>query len=379
MATVEFEHVDKVFPDGTRAVSDCNLRVDDGELMVFVGPSGCGKSTLLRLLAGLEEVTRGTLRIGDRVVNALSPQDRNVAMVFQDYALYPFMSVRRNLEFPLKMRQLSRDEIRRRVDWAAGLLDLGALLERLPKQLSGGQRQRIAMGRALVREPTVFLLDEPLSNLDAKLRVQVRAEIGELQRRTGTTMIYVTHDQVEAMTLGDRVAVLNQGRLQQVAPPRGLYDHPANVFVAGFIGSPPMNLFPTRIRTDEAGRGRLSIGDQLIPLALLPPGATADTPLTGGIRPEAFQLAAGAQEDSIAATVEHLEFLGHETLVYACVGGAANQEAIRLVARLPGMHELSRQQAVRLQIDPASVHLFDEHGVAVWPAGSAEGRDADTA
>ncbi len=365
MASVEFEHVDKVFPDGTRAISDCTLRIDDGELMVFVGPSGCGKSTLLRVLAGLDEVTHGTLRIGDQVVNAWSPQERNVAMVFQDYALYPFMSVRRNLEFPLKMRKLSRAEIRHRVERTAELLDIGALLDRLPKQLSGGQRQRVAMGRALVREPAVFLLDEPLSNLDAKLRVQVRAEIAELQRRTGTTMIYVTHDQAEAMTLGDRVAVLYQGRLQQVAPPRELYDRPRNVFVAGFIGSPPMNLFPTRVSM-EVGVTRIAIGDQTLALARLDIGVPPAAGLTGGIRPEALRLAS-TDDQGIRATVEHVEYLGHETLVHTRVAAPANQDAIRLVARLQGMHELNRQQPIRLQIDPARIHLFDEHGRVVWP------------
>jgi multiple sugar transport system ATP-binding protein len=312
MASVEFEHVDKIYPDGTRAVSDCTLRIDDGELVVFVGPSGCGKSTLLRLLAGLEPVTNGTLRISDRVVNDLPPQERNVAMVFQDYALYPFMSVRRNLEFPLKMRKLPRDGMRRRVEWAAGLLDIAHLLDRLPKQLSGGQRQRVAMGRALVREPTVFLLDEPLSNLDAKLRVQVRAEIADLQQRTGTTMIYVTHDQVEAMTLGQRVAVLYQGRLQQVAAPGTLYDHPANAFVAGFIGNPPMNLFPTRMSLGEAGRACITVANQVIPMT-----ATSaveqlirfmpDRRMSAGIRPEAFHLASsGTEPGSITALVEHV-------------------------------------------------------------------------
>src|SRR6184192_4141226 len=254
MARVELEHVDKVYPGGTHALFDLTLAIDDAELMVLVGPSGCGKSTVLRLIAGLEEATAGTIRIGERVVNELRPQERNVAMVFQDYALYPYLSARGNLEFPLKMRRLARDDMRRRVEHVADLLDITALLDRLPKQLSGGQRQRIAMGRALVREPAVFLLDEPLSNLDAKLRVQVRAEIKELQQRTRTTMVYVTHDQVEAMTLGDRVAVLDAGRLQQVAPPRELYERPANVFVAGFIGNPPMNLFPTRLSTDDRGR-----------------------------------------------------------------------------------------------------------------------------
>ncbi len=366
MASVEFEHVDKVFPDGTRAISDCSLRIDDGELMVFVGPSGCGKSTLLRVLAGLDEVTHGTLRIGDQVVNAWSPQERNVAMVFQDYALYPFMSVRRNLEFPLKMRKLSRAEIRRRVERTAELLDIGALLDRLPKQLSGGQRQRVAMGRALVREPTVFLLDEPLSNLDAKLRVQVRAEIAELQRRTGTTMIYVTHDQAEAMTLGDRVAVLYQGRLQQVAPPRELYDRPRNAFVAGFIGSPPMNFFPTRVSV-EVGVTRIAVGDQTLAFAGADLGVLADTGFTAGIRPEALQLVPNDTEGCIRATVEHLEYLGHETLVHVRVESAADRDAIRLVVRLQAMHELNRQQPIRLQIDPARIHLFDEHGRVVWP------------
>ena len=368
MASVDFEHVDKTFPDGTQALIDCSLQVTDGELLVCVGPSGCGKSTLLRLLAGLETVTRGTLRIGARVVNDLTPQERNIAMVFQDYALYPFMSVRRNLEFPLKMRALGRAEIERRIQWAAALLDIAPLLDRLPKQLSGGQRQRVAMGRALVREPAVFLLDEPLSNLDAKLRVQVRAEIGELQRRTGTTMIYVTHDQVEAMTLGDRVAVLNQGRLQQVAAPRLLYDQPANVFVAGFIGNPPMNLFPSRLSVDARGRTLLAVGAQAVPIAL---GRTlADdlghaTGLTAGIRPEAFRLAADASAaDTLHAIVEYAEYLGHETLAYVRTA-EAGAAAVRLVVRLEGMHERAKGDEMRLQVAAESIHLFAADGSAV--------------
>jgi multiple sugar transport system ATP-binding protein len=370
MANVEFEHVEKIYPNGTHAVSDVTLQINDGELVVFVGPSGCGKSTLLRLLAGLEAVSSGTLRIGDRVVNELSPQDRNVAMVFQDYALYPFMSVRRNLEFPLKMRKLPRAEQQRRVEWVAGLLDIGPLMDRLPKQLSGGQRQRVAMGRALVREPTVSLLDEPLSNLDAKLRVQVRAEIGELQVRTGTTMIYVTHDQVEAMTLGQRVAVLNAGRLQQVAPPRELYDRPANAFVAGFIGNPPMNLFPTRVAVDEHGRTCVAIGNQALPIA--PRDAVQQlvrvkpsAQLTGGIRPEAFQLTGQGAESSIRAVVEHAEYLGYETLVYVRVGEATDGAAPRLVARLQGMHQLAKGAAVALRVDAAQVYLFGEDGTSL--------------
>src|SRR5207237_2611092 len=247
---------------GTRALSDFTLAIDDSELVVLVGPSGCGKSTVLRLIAGLEEATAGTIRIGERVVNERRPQERNVAMVFQDYALYPYLSARGNLEFPLKMRRLSRADMRRRVERVATLLDISALLDRLPKHLSGGQRQRIAMGRALVREPAVFLLDEPLSNLDAKLRVQVRAEIKDLQPRTHTTMMYVTHDQTEAMTLGDRVVVLDRGRLQPFAPPAELYDRPANAFVAGFIGNPSMNLFPTRLSVDDQGRVVMDLGGQ---------------------------------------------------------------------------------------------------------------------
>ena len=339
MASVDFEHVDKAYPGGGLAVSDCTLRVEDGELMVVVGPSGCGKSTLLRLLAGLETVTRGTLRIGERVVNDLTPQSRNVAMVFQDYALYPHRSVRGNLEFPLRMRRLAADEMRRRVKWAAGLLGLEEKLDRLPRELSGGERQRVAMGRALVREPTVFLLDEPLSNLDAKLRGEMRAEIGELQRRTATTMLYVTHDQVEAMTLGSRVTVLDRGRVQQISTPRELYERPANVFVAGFIGNPPMNLFPLRVSM-AAGEARVELAGQTLAggvdgalAALL--GPVAGRRLTGGVRPEALRLARSG-EASLRVLVEHTEALGHETLVAVRTdGGQRPPDAARLILRLP--------------------------------------------
>ena len=378
MASVDLEHVEKVYPGGTRAVADCTLAIADGELLALVGPSGCGKSTLLRLVAGLEELTAGTLRIGDVTVNALSPQARNVAMVFQDYALYPHMSVRHNLEFPLRMRGLPRAEIARRVERIAGLLDLGRLLARLPKQLSGGERQRVAMGRALVREPAVSLLDEPLSNLDAKLRVQVRAEIGELQHRIRTTMIYVTHDQVEAMTLGDRVAVMHQGSVQQIATPRELYDQPANAFVAGFIGNPPMNLFPTRLRRDDQGRTCMVVADGIVPI---PPGRApeallrshAERPLTGGIRPEALRLASSARtHDTVGGVVEHVEWLGHETLAHIRAGAPSRADGvppgadgIRLVARLQGMHALTKGDAVRLQLDAEHVHLFDEDGRAL--------------
>ena len=360
MASVEFEHVDKAFPDGTRAIADCTLRIEDGELVVVVGPSGCGKSTLLRLVAGLEQVTAGTVRIGERVVNERSPQERNVAMVFQDYALYPYLSARGNLEFPLRMRRLPRGERRQRVERVADLLGIGPLLDRLPKQLSGGQRQRVAMGRALVRDPSVFLLDEPLSNLDAKLRVQVRAEIGELQARTRTTMIYVTHDQVEAMTLGNRVAVLDQGRLQQVAPPRELYERPANAFVAGFIGNPPMNLFPTRVSVDDRGRVVIDLGRQSVPVCGAPARAAA---VTAGLRPEALRLVpAGAAEGAVRAVVEHLECLGHETQAHLRIGGDGG---VRLIARVRGMPGLAKGAPVAVQIDPEQVHLFGEDGRAL--------------
>lgn len=360
MAAVSFECLEKTYPNGYRAIQDFNLDIRDGELLVLVGPSGCGKSTLLRLLAGLEDITAGTLSIGGRVVNALSPQERNIAMVFQDYALYPTMTVRGNLEFPLKMRKLAKDEMRRRVAWAAELLDLGEVLERLPKQLSGGQRQRVAMGRALVREPSVFLLDEPLSNLDAKLRGQVRAEIGDLQRRMGATMLYVTHDQVEAMTLGQRIAVLHRGRIQQVADPHTLYEQPANPFVAGFIGSPPMNLFPAELEPDVAGTTRLRVYGEVIAIlpAPHPPGV-----VRAGIRPEDLHLA----EDSapgFSAVVVNAEYLGHETLVYCHPGrvGAIPTGITPWTARLSGMRLFAKEQPLRLAVRAERVYLFGPDG-----------------
>jgi multiple sugar transport system ATP-binding protein len=368
MASVDFEHVDKTYPGGSLAVSDFTLHVEDGELMAVVGPSGCGKSTVLRILAGLEAVTSGTLRIGERVVNDLTPQERNVAMVFQDYALYPHRTVRGNLEFPLRMRRLAKEEIRRRVDWAAGLLGLEAKLDRLPKQLSGGERQRVAMGRALVREPTVFLLDEPLSNLDAKLRGEMRAEVGELQRRTGTTMLYVTHDQVEAMTLGARVTVLDRGRIQQISAPRELYERPANVFVAGFIGNPPMNLFPVRVSIED-GRPRLDLGGQTIAVVAEDGlastlGPLAGRPLTGGVRAEALRLAHPG-ESPIRVRVEHTEALGHETLVTVRAGTADRPDGTNLIVRLPPTNAATQGQSLELAFDPRALHLFDESGQAL--------------
>ncbi len=330
MARIELTDVEKRFADGTVGVTGVSLTVEDRELLVLVGPSGCGKSTVLRMIAGLETATSGTIRIGDRVVNDVPPQQRNVAMVFQDYALYPHMTVRRNLEFPLRMRKMARDAVAQRVDRVAALLEIERLLDRLPKQLSGGQRQRVAMGRALVREPAASLLDEPLSNLDPRLRVQVRAEIQALQAKTGTTMIYVTHDQVEAMTLGHRVAVMDKGRLQQVDTPRALYANPTNVMVAGFIGNPPMNLLPAAVLRVDG--------------------------VTAGVRPEAIALANDG--DGVAATVEHVEELGHESLAHLRVEGAPQQ----VVARLPGMPDVEVGQRVTLAIDPAHIRTFDASG-----------------
>ena len=368
MASIDFEHIDKIYPGGTQAIFDYTLAVADGELVAFVGPSGCGKSTLLRLLAGLETVTRGTLRIGGQPVNALPPQRRNLAMVFQDYALYPHMTVRRNLEFPLKMRDLPEAEITRLVAWVAGLLSLGELLDRLPRQLSGGQRQRVAMGRALVRQPAVFLMDEPLSNLDARLRVQIRAEIGELLERTGITTIYVTHDQAEAMTLGDRVAVMDRGRLQQVAPPQALYERPANVFVAGFIGNPPMNLFPAQLTATAEGGLTLRAGEQSLPLQL--PAASIerwrawlDNPLTAGIRPEHLQRVS-TDASGLSATVVDAEYLGHETLLHVRIDGMTAPAPV-LVARLAGIRPSDKGQPVRLVMEAARLHLFGADGLTL--------------
>src|SRR4051794_7365124 len=264
MADVAFNEVDKVYENGVQAVFDLTLDIYDGEFLVLVGPSGCGKTTALRMVAGLEDISDGTLSIGGRVVNDLTPKERDIAMVFQNYALYPHLSVAENIAFGLRLRKESKSVINERVSWAAKMLDLTPYLARRPKELSGGQRQRVAMGRAIVRQPQAFLMDEPLSNLDAKLRVQMRADIAHLQRELGTTTIYVTHDQVEAMTMGDRVAVMSQGVLQQVDAPQRLYDHPANLFVAGFIGTPPMNLLEGDVSTGDDGLA-VTIAGQPVP------------------------------------------------------------------------------------------------------------------
>ena len=331
MAPVSFNEVGKVYRDDTRAVSDFTLDVADGEFMVFVGPSGCGKTTALRMVAGLEEITEGEIRIGDRVVNDLHPRKRDVAMVFQNYALYPHMTVYKNIAFALKIRKMPSDEIRRRVEEAARILGLTAELKRKPAQLSGGQRQRVAMGRAIVRHPQAFLMDEPLSNLDAKLRVQMRAEIARIQHELGATTIYVTHDQVEAMTMGDRVAVLRKGELQQVDPPQVVYERPANLFVASFIGSPEMNLVEAQL---ERGDGGLvcRIGDQSIAvpdeLAAQRPGLERYVGRTVGLgfRPEHLEDAALGGETPhsgrLRGQVVTTELLGSELLTYVEVDAA---------------------------------------------------------
>jgi multiple sugar transport system ATP-binding protein len=325
VASITFDQVGKVFPGGNRVITDVSLNISDGEFLVLVGPSGCGKSTLLRMIAGLEEVTEGELKIGDRVVNDVSPKDRDIAMVFQNYALYPHMTVFDNMAFGLKLRKMSKEEINRRVNEAARVLELGEYLQRKPKALSGGQRQRVAMGRAIVREPSAFLMDEPLSNLDAKLRVQMRSEIGLLQQRLGTTTVYVTHDQVEAMTMGDRVAVIRKGRLQQVDTPRNLYDFPDNLFVAGFIGSPAMNFIYGTLE-GEGDNVYASLGGDKIKL-----DRTALAEKTGlvnykgkeivvGVRPEMFEVVAarpGSDPDqTISVKVDLVEQLGSEAFIH---------------------------------------------------------------
>ena len=330
LSSITFESVGKVYPGGTRAITDVSIEVGDGEFVVLVGPSGCGKSTLLRMVAGLEEVTEGVLRIGENVVNDVSPKDRDIAMVFQNYALYPHMSVFDNMAFGLKMRRLPREEIRRKVAEAAAILEISELLDRKPKSLSGGQRQRVAMGRAIVREPAAFLMDEPLSNLDAKLRVQMRSELGLLHNRLKTTTLYVTHDQVEAMTMGDRVAVLrkaseHQTNLQQIDTPRILYDYPANLFVAGFIGSPSMNFVYGKIRSNGAETS-LAFADEEIPLnrsvfTQHPHlGSYADSQVVVGIRPEAFEVHSPTSESdgggTITAEASLVEQLGSEAYVH---------------------------------------------------------------
>ena len=355
MAEVSFRDVQKRYGD-TTVIEGLSLDVRDQELMVLVGPSGCGKSTALRMIAGLEEISAGTISIGDRVVNDLPPKDRDIAMVFQSYALYPHMTVRENLEFGLKMRKTDRAEMAKRVDEAAQILGLAHLLDRKPRQLSGGQRQRVAVGRAIVRKPAVFLFDEPLSNLDAKLRVQMRAEISKLQRRLQTTTVYVTHDQVEAMTMGTRIAIMKDGHLQQVGTPLEVYDQPANLFVAGFIGTLPMNLIEARLGDDgatlEASAFRLPVPPALRPAV----AAHRGKKVAIGVRPEKI-LAPGAETPNPTATVpvevEVLEPLGSEVIVH----GRAGDDL--LVASFEPHRAPTVGSRVDLVLDLTTLQLFD--------------------
>jgi len=398
MAAVLFQHVAKVYPDGSRAVDDLTLEIRDGEFVVIVGPSGSGKTTALRMVAGLEEISEGTIAIGDRVVNHVPARDRNIAMVFQSYALYPHLSVFENIAFGLRVKKLARRVIKGRVEQAADLLELRDFLDRKPRALSGGQRQRVAMGRALVREPSVFLMDEPLSNLDAQLRVHTRAEIGRLQRRLGITTIYVTHDQVEAMTLSDRVAVMRGGRLQQFAPPQEVYARPANAFVGGFIGSPAMNFLEGTL---QRANGDISVllGDQQVALdaSILEQRphlvAYEDGRVIVGIRPESIHDAALVSDASpdhvLHGTVELREALGPELFIHftaprvqladtasiadlprdtSAVGMGADSGAM-LVGRFGGHSEAREGAAVDAVVDTGDLHFFDpETGLGIYGA-----------
>jgi multiple sugar transport system ATP-binding protein len=409
VAEVTFSDVAKVFPDGTRAVTDLSLGTKDGEFMVLVGPSGCGKTTALRMVAGLEDISEGEIRIGDRVVNNMASRDRDIAMVFQSYALYPHLTVYDNIAFSLRLRKEKKPEIDRRVREAARILDLEALLDRKPRALSGGQRQRVAMGRAIVRQPAAFLMDEPLSNLDAKLRVQMRAEISKLQRDIGVTTIYVTHDQVEAMTMGDRVAVMRKGELQQVAPPQELYDRPLNIFVGGFIGSPAMNLVEAKLERQNGGlaavigSARLTLDEENIAAR---PGLRSfeGKPVVVGIRPEHLNDAAIVHDDApdrrLKGQVELREALGSELMVHLAIdappalteevqelaedagttaedlqGGDTNRAVI--VGRFGADSKVREGEDTDVAVDTRSLHFFDpETGLAIYEGQETKGASA---
>jgi multiple sugar transport system ATP-binding protein len=389
MADVRLKEVDKIYEGDVHAVQDLSLYIKDGEFLVLVGPSGCGKTTALRMIAGLEEISDGTVTIGDRVVNNLSPKDRDVAMVFQNYALYPHLSVADNIAFGLRLRKMPKELVNERIAWAARLLDLTSYLERKPRELSGGQRQRVAMGRAIVREPQVFLMDEPLSNLDAKLRVQMRAEIGKLQHELATTTIYVTHDQVEAMTMGERVAVMSMGVLQQVDTPQHLYDEPFNLFVAGFIGTPPMNLFEGKVHSN--GGVSVTIGSSTLPVA---PACIAryagvthadGREVVVGIRAEDVHPAAARPDfPKLDGRIELVEALGSGLMTHLHIdarqvrpegaeevelpeeGESAVVTRPNLIAHFPPRLDLRLGDTIPLAIDSAGLHFFDkETGAAL--------------
>jgi multiple sugar transport system ATP-binding protein len=398
VSAIALNGLGKVYADGTRAVDDLNLEIQDGEFLVLVGPSGCGKTTALRIIAGLEDISEGTVRIGDKVVNRVPSRDRDVAMVFQSYALYPHLNVFDNIAFGLTLRKLPKAEIRRRVDEVAKVLELSEHLQRKPKNLSGGQRQRVAMGRAIVREPQAFLMDEPLSNLDAKLRVQMRAQIARIQRDLGVTTVYVTHDQTEAMTLGDRVAVMRKGVLQQVGPPQELYDRPVNLFVAGFIGSPGMNVLSGRLEIDDDGHywtvldtERLRLADSVLFERPALKGYVGKDVIVG-IRPEDMEDAeiAGAEEGRTLTSVADLvEAMGSDVLVHFPVQvrpartaeteeladegftvglpEATRQDVTTLVGRFSPRTRVFEGQPVTVRVDTARLHFFDpESGSSIW-------------
>jgi multiple sugar transport system ATP-binding protein len=407
LAAVTFEDVSKIYPDGTRAVNDIDLEVQDGEFMVLVGPSGCGKTTALRMVAGLEEISEGVLRIGDRVVNYVPSRDRDIAMVFQSYALYPHLSVYENIAFGLRLKKLPKQEVDKRVQEAARILGLEQFLKRKPRALSGGQRQRVAMGRAIVREPAAFLMDEPLSNLDAKLRVQMRAEISRLQQDLGVTTIYVTHDQTEAMTMGDRVAVMRKGELQQVDDPQSLYDRPVNLFVGGFIGSPAMNMFEAKLDRED-GRLSVGLGSQSIALddAILSKrpalSAYAGSKVIVGIRPEHLEDAALAADAPagrrLKGTVELTEALGAEVMVHFKLdarpaltedvkelaqdaGGDINLEEAEaaqgettVVGRFGARSRVRSGETAEVVVDTSELHFFDpDTGQGIYDKDETKG------
>jgi multiple sugar transport system ATP-binding protein len=387
MATIRFEDVGKIYPGGTRAIEDVNFEIGDGEFLVVVGPSGCGKSTLLRMVAGLEEISEGKIIIGDRVVNDVQPKDRDIAMVFRNYALYPHMSVFDNMAFGLKLRKMQRDEIKSRVEEAARVLEITEYLDRKPKALSGGQRQRVAMGRAIVREPAAFLMDEPLSNLDAKLRVQMRTELGRLHTRLNTTTMYVTHDQVEAMTLGHRVAVMRKGLLQQVDTPFNLFQAPDNLFVAGFIGSPAMNFLYATLESDGAGGmaagfggQKLSLGSQLLAENAAWAGYSGKE-VVMGVRPASFEdsrVTSDITGHSFEIDLEVVEVLGNETFVHfdlpvrpvvtpdieelladSGADAASLGDTTRITARISSDVRVQAGDRINVVVDNNKLHFFD--------------------
>ena len=404
MSEIVLDEVTKRFPDGTEAVKKMSLDIPDGEFVILVGPSGCGKSTALRMIAGLEDVTEGELKIDDRVVNDLAPKDRDIAMVFQNYALYPHMSVRDNMAFPLKLADVPKEEIERKVNEAAETLDLTEFLDRRPANLSGGQRQRVAMGRAIVRDPKAYLMDEPLSNLDAKLRVQMRTEVARIQQRLGTTTVYVTHDQTEAMTLGDRVAVMRAGVLQQVGKPTELYAHPVNLFVAGFIGSPAMNFVPGTLSGEKV---KTPFGELPVPEGARGADGSGERDVIVGIRPENLEDARVVDSEArdygatFKAKLDLVESLGAEYYAYFHLEGtrvesehlselaadagltevpSAQAGEASLVARLNEMSEIREGDEIELWLDTRRLHLFDpESGESQMAGPSGDGAGSGAA